>query len=395
MIKANPKISFFQGFFYEPFRPFFLFGSAYSVFAVTIWFFVYLGGLRFEHTNPILWHSYEMIFGYTFGVIAGFLLTAIENWTGIKPASTKSIFILFMLWAIARVLRMPFIMAPSIALIFDWGFQALLCVLASVPIIKAKARQHWAVVGKIFIIFLIFPGIAYAELFGLTALSSNLQKICLLSIVALILTMTRRLLPFFITKATKRAVKNSELIDRVSLFLFLAYIITFVASPKFSAFIAFALFGVHLTRAYYWYTNFVWTSSLLWSFYVGYIFIIFGFLLHGLTSVFSISPFLYLHAFAYGGLGLITQSVMLRAALGHSGQKVLAPPRIAQVIFILLSVGVLFRVLFPIVLPHKHLTWIGVSMSLWVISFGFLSFALFRIFTAPEQKKTSFKILHN
>lgn len=393
MINANGKVYFLSSFFSEPFKPFFFFASIYAVYSVTIWFLVYQFG--YNLSGSVSWHSHEMIFGYTFAVIAGFLLTAIENWTGIKPASTKSILILFMLWAIARVLRMPFIMVPSISFIFDWSFQGLLCVLASIPIIKAKARQHWAVLGKIYIIFLIYPGIAYAEISGLPELSSNLQKICLLSIVGLILTMIRRLLPFFISKAMKASVKNYDVVDRISLVLFLAYIIVFIASPKFSPFVAIGLFGVHLMRSFYWYTNFIWTSSLLWSFYLGYLFITFGFLLHGLTWVVPINPFLYLHAFAYGGLGLITQSVMLRAALGHSGQSVLAPPKMAQVVFILLSVGVLFRVIFPIILPESHITWIRVSMTLWITSFGILSFILLRIFTIPAQNKPSFRILHN
>ncbi len=395
MIKANPKVFFLQNFFSQPFKPFFFFGSLYAVFAVTIWLLVYQLGYSPDGLNPVSWHSYEMIFGYTFAVIAGFLLTAIENWTGVKPASTKSIFILFVLWAAARVLRMPFIMAPSFAFIFDWSFQGFLLVHASIPIMQTNARQHWAVLGKILIIFLIFPGIVYAEIFSLSELSSNLQKICLLSIIALILTMIRRLLPFFISKAMKGSVKNYDVIDRISLVLFLAYIIAFIVSPRFSALIAFALFGVHLTRVFYWYTNFIWTSSLLWSFYLGYLFITFGFLLHGLTSIIAINPFLYLHAFAYGGLGLITQSVMLRAALGHSGQSVLAPPRMAQIVFIFLSVGLIFRVIFPIIFPQSYLTWIGLSMTLWIVSFGILSFILIRIFTIPEQKKASFKILHN
>src|SRR5215475_6207251 len=68
------------------FRPFFLAGATWAALGVLLWLPQYFG----EATLPIAfapldWHIHEMLYGYVAAVIAGFLLTAIPNWTGRLP----------------------------------------------------------------------------------------------------------------------------------------------------------------------------------------------------------------------------------------------------------------------------------------------------------------------
>src|SRR5688572_29187060 len=68
------------------FRPFFLGGPAWAVLALTLWLLTLAGTVTLpSQFDPLAWHRHEMLFGFVGAVIAGFLLTAIPNWTGRLP----------------------------------------------------------------------------------------------------------------------------------------------------------------------------------------------------------------------------------------------------------------------------------------------------------------------
>jgi uncharacterized protein involved in response to NO len=47
---------------------------------------MFLGYLRLPtRFDPLTWHIHEMLFGFVMASVAGFLLTAIPNWTGRLP----------------------------------------------------------------------------------------------------------------------------------------------------------------------------------------------------------------------------------------------------------------------------------------------------------------------
>ena len=102
---------------------------------------------------------------------------------------------------------------------------------------------------------------------------------------------------------------------------------------------------------------------------MGYTWIVIGFALKFAAAFVSISPFLALHAFAYGGIGMITSGMMARVSLGHTGNNVFEPPKILNVIFALLFVGAIVRVILPLFLSQFYVHLIGLSQVLWIIAF--------------------------
>ena len=69
-------------------RPFFVLAAAWAVVAVGVWPAVFAGTLALPGAfAPVDWHAHELIFGYGGAVVAGFLLTAIANWTGRPPVA--------------------------------------------------------------------------------------------------------------------------------------------------------------------------------------------------------------------------------------------------------------------------------------------------------------------
>ena len=92
-----------------------------------------------------------------------------------------------------------------------------------------------------------------------------------------------------------------------------------------------------------------------------------------LASIFfDVSPFLALHAFAYGGVGMITAGMMARVSLGHTGNNVFEPPKVLHLIFGLIFAGAIARVILPLFLSQFYIHLIGLSQVLWIA--GFLLF---------------------
>ena len=82
------------------FRPFYLLAGLYAALGVPLWALQYASWL--PHANA-LWHAHEMLFGYAFAVIAGFLFTAVRNWTGRPTPSGWTLGGVAVLWIAARL----------------------------------------------------------------------------------------------------------------------------------------------------------------------------------------------------------------------------------------------------------------------------------------------------
>lgn len=85
------------------FRPFFLLACAWPTLIVPMWVLAYLGYPPFAGALTRDWHVHEMLFGYLAGVMAGFLLTAVPNWTGRRPILGVPLAVLVGLWVAGRV----------------------------------------------------------------------------------------------------------------------------------------------------------------------------------------------------------------------------------------------------------------------------------------------------
>lgn len=358
------------------FRPFFLLGSVFAVVAIALWLWIlsFGGWLASSELTIFQWHAHEMLYGYTLAVIAGFLLTAVGNWTGQKTISGLPLLLLALCWLLARV--MPLVDHPQAMFIMaslDIVFNVVLCIAILIPILKVQQWKHLSIWTKI--VFLLAGNILfYLGLFNL--LENGIQLgiyTALYIILSLIMLMGRRVIPFFIEKGVEPQVTliNYRWLDLSSLFLMLAFIIfeVFIAMPAWATISAALLAVLHGLRLYGWYARGIWQKPLLWSLYVGYGWIVAGFILRTLSGWFELNPMFAVHAFAYGGIGMITIGMMARVALGHTGRDVFNPPKVLNTIFILLFIGSVVRVILPIILPDYYSTLILISQIIWIIAF--------------------------
>lgn len=373
------------------FRPFFLAASAFGVIAMLVWLSVFgrYITLPLSGIPAIAWHGHEMIFGYSMAVIAGFLLTAVRNWTGIATVRGMPLLLLVLCWLLARLLLalgdaafIPY--AAAFDLLFNLGF----LVAIAIPVTRAR---NWSQVGILLKIALMAGSNLLFYLGAGGVLKSGIiigLYSGLYLVLALILMLSRRVLPFFIERGVGYAVQltNRKWLDISSVVLFLAFWLADIFRPNglLVSLLAVVLLVLHGMRIIGWYTPGIWKKPLLWSVYLGYASIIAGFALKAAVYLFNLSPYLALHAFAAGGVGLITAGMMARIALGHTGRDVGAPPSVLTPIFLLLIAAALVRVALPIVDVVHYRLWVTLSQGLWIVAFTWLTVRYLPILIRPR-----------
>lgn len=359
------------------FRPMFIAAGLFAVVAVGIWMLAYPLGLPVTPAGlaPMVWHAHEMVYGYAMAVIAGFLLTATRNWTGIQTLHGAPLAGLLALWLLGRVAMLLPGSGAAIASAADLAFQLVLLIAVASPIVRARQWRQMAILSKL---ALLLAADACFHAGALGHLAHGLQWGVfggLYLVIGLIIMMARRVVPFFIERGidVPFVPRNRRWVDVTSLVAVLLWAVWETFLPTQSAMIASLcalLLAVHAVRLRDWYTPAIWRRPLLWSLMLGYACIVAGFGLRLLSIVDGVSPFVALHAFAYGGIGMITLSMMSRVSLGHTGRSVAAPPPALRWLFALLAVGVVFRVLLPIAAPAHYPTWILISQLLWMTAFA-------------------------
>lgn len=378
MLNIEETSTYQTGLHHLGFRPFFLLGALFAVILVALWLWIY----RFQLVLPSAaqlpassWHAHEMVFGYTLAVATGFLLTAVRNWTGVQTLHGPPLMLLALLWLLARL--MPLVDHPQALMammVFDLGFNVLLCLAILIPIVKVRQWQHIGIWSKL--VFVLLGNVLFY--LGLFNLLDNGIRYGLYTglyiFLSLILVMGRRVIPFFIEKGVGYPVTltNRRWLDLTSLVLMLIFVIAevFIVSPMLAAITAAALFVLHTLRLAGWYTHGIWQKPLLWVLYLGYAWIVIGFAMKAVALVIDINPMLAVHAFTYGGIGLTTLGMMARITLGHTGRDVFTPPAILLPVFLLLLAGGVVRVFLPIIWPADYAMWVFASLVLWILAFG-------------------------
>ncbi len=375
---ALPKF----GLFNLGFRPLFFAAGLSGMVLMTLW----MGLYQYQWAPlpaailPVQWHAHEMIFGYAMAAIAGFLLTASKNWTGVQTLHGVPLAVLCTIWLAARILF--FLDLPVVTAIVNNLF--LLGVIAGVahPIIKVRQKEQIGLIAKL-VLILLANLIFHLGVAGLVESGYFIGLyLALYLILAIIFEMGRRVIGFFIERGINgtTTLKNWRWVDLSSLTLLLLFTLfdLFLGLPTITALLAVGLVVVHSVRLYGWYSAGIWHKPLLWSLYIAYIFIIIGFAMKAASIWFGISPFLAVHAFTVGGIGLITLGMMARVALGHTGRSVFNPPKSISLFLGLIVASATVRVILPLFTIKYYATLMLLSQGLWIAAFF-----LFTLIYAP------------
>ena len=359
------------------FRPFFLVAGIFAIISMVIWTASYSFSIEFNFSGvaPSLWHAHEMMFGYVMAVVAGFLLTAIKNWTGEEVLRGKPLALLLVLWIVARLLPLSGLMIPiEIIAVVDVAFLFFLSIACLLPVLKVKQYKQVGIISKL-LLLMICNVFYYLGVMGILAegIQWGLYS-AIYMIIALVLVMLRRVMPMFIKNGIDGEVEliNRAWVDNASLILLVCLWVVdvFTNFSQVTAMLAVALTVLHAIRLAGWYTNKVWSKPLVWILVIAYAFIIMGFALTAAKVYFSISPFLSIHAFTVGGIGLITIGMMSRVSLGHTARNVFEPPVAVFWSLLILTLAAVIRVIFPFFNMDLYVYWVGISQLMWIVAFA-------------------------
>jgi uncharacterized protein involved in response to NO len=361
------------------FRPFFLGAGIFAVLLIALWLALYRGSLPLALFIPMeQWHAHEMIFGFTSAVIAGFLLTAVQNWTGMKTPSGKPLAVLFFLWLAGRLLPfVPGLPSGLYALVDAALFPAVMVAIAR-PILRAKQLRNVAfpvMLGMLTLSNLL----VHAEWLGYAQSAHTGFLLAIYMIVLMMVVMGGRVIPSFTDNKLRTKAKRWKALEWLAPATTLATLSAVLVQPvsPITALIAAIAAAIHSARLAGWYTGKYWSVPLLWVLHLGYGWIVMGFVLTALSALEMVAPSLALHAFTAGAMGTLTLGMMARVALGHTG-RMLEPAKIINMAFGLITLAAAIRVCWPIVMPGTYATAILISGLFWI-----MAFAIFVLVYAP------------
>ncbi len=371
------------------FRPFFLLATLFSVISMSVWGAIYVYGWTSPQLmlSPLHWHAHEMIFGYGMAVAAGFLLTAVRNWTRFDTLHGYPLAGLAALWVAARMAGMSGWSMALPDLLFDmWLIGA---VFAS--ILRARQYQQIGIASKLVLLMLANLSFYFGESGVLKqGVDWGLQA-GLYVLLALIFSMARRVLPFFIEQGVGYPVKlkNSLWLDRFAIYVFVLFLIAdvFWRNAAASAILAGLLFALHAWRLAGWHTWGIWKKPLLWVLYLGYAGAVFGFFLKVIEAFIFLPPYLALHAFAVGGVGMIAMGMMARVSLAHTGRGIQRHSRLLFPMFVSMVATYATRVLLPLISPLHYLLWLAIAQTLWLFAFALFVLVYAPMLVKPDQSR--------
>ncbi len=379
-----------HAFFSGGFRPFFLFASLFAIVSIALWLADLLGYSTLNtELAPVDWHKHEMMFGYTSAVIAGFLFTAVPNWTGRFPVVGWPLIAIFTLWLAGRVAMLLGDGVPygAIAAV-DAAFLPVLGGVIAREIIAGKNWRNLKVMAPVMVlgaaniwfhIDMINGGLGDAPIrLGFTA------------ILVLLMLIGGRVIPSFTRNwlARREPGKMPKPFGRYDNIVVAGSAVglvlwTFVeSSPALG--VLFAALGVaHIIRLARWAGLRVLSNPLLLVLHIFYAFVPVGFFVLA-AGMWWDNPAVNtgaLHVFGIGATGGLTLSVMIRASLGHTG-RTLATDRLLNVVMIAVVVSVTLRVI-GAVWPQFDWAITGSALA-WIVAFGLFAFRVGPWLIAPR-----------
>jgi uncharacterized protein involved in response to NO len=361
------------------FRPFFLLGSLWASLLIVGWVPLFLGYLQLPiGLPPTLWHAHEMMFGFVGAIIAGFLLTAVPNWTGIATPRGVTLAALAALWVAGRMVStlggagMPL---PLIAL--DLAFlPAVGCALAG-PLLKARQPHN--------LVFLPLLGVltlANALMWSGTGHVRCGLYLGLYGILLMIVLIGGRVIPFFTDRALGTEAQKWPWVEKLAVATLVGCVLCEVLQlPSPPVFALGAM--VHLTRLRGWFQRGVCGVPLLWILHLSYACLPLGLALRAASILGIGTASLALHVLTVGCIGCMILGMMARVALGHTGRE-LKPARATVIAFGLALLATVVRALLPILAPEAYVASLWAAGLLWALSFGIFFHVYLPILTQPR-----------
>lgn len=374
------------------FRPFFLFGAAWAAVIVPVWAILFAAGHgEVGGLSALYWHTHEMLFGFLAAIVAGFMLTAIPNWTGRLPVLGVRLMLLCGLWAAGRAAMLVYGTMGIAAALVDAAF---LVALAAVAWREVLTGGNW----KNAPICLLASIFALANIgFHALLLSGGDPRVAQNAAIAVVTMMIAiiggRILPSF----TRNWMAQSGLsplpavstrLDRIAILALAAGLVAWLARSDdiFTAGLLTFAAILHFWRLAGWKGWRTFSEPLVAILHLGYVWlpIALALMAAAILAPTYVHPSAALHALTAGAMGTMTLAVMTRASLGHTGRARIADRWIVTIYGLVLA-GAAIRALGPLVAPEYYLQEVTFSAALWALAFAGFVVRFGHMLTAPRQ----------
>ncbi|MBD9371145.1 NnrS family protein [Rhizobium sp. ARZ01] len=374
------------------FRPFFLGGAVWAFTAMVLWLAALSGRLDIAGEYGVFsWHAHEMLFGYASAVLAGFLLTAVPNWTGRLPVSGWPLFGLFLLWLVGRL---AFLASDAIgvraAVALDMLFMPALLFICVREVVAGRKWNDLKVITGL--LALTLANAAYHYEVIASGQPDRAYRLAIAAYVGLIMVIGGRIIPSFTRNWINRLGRKDfpvpfNSFDTAAIVTGVVALGLWVALPESritaaGGVIAAAVHTVRLSRWRGWTT---FSEMLVAILHVAYLFVPLGFLAIALSAIDIIDAKSALHVVTIGTVALMMLAVTTRATRGHTGRDLTASP-MTTLSYGLMVLCALARPAAGFLPDHAPVLY-TLSGALWLAAF-----ALFIVEYGPMLVRTRRKI---
>lgn len=361
------------------FRPFFLAGAVWAVVAMVMWIAALSGQIDLAGDyGAHNWHAHEMLFGFASAVLAGFLLTAVPNWTGRLPVSGTPLILLFALWCAGRLaLLMPDITGVIVAAIIDSLFLPALLAICAREVIAGRKWKDLKVLAGLLALSLANIVFHIAAIDG--DHSHMATRMAVAAYTALVMVVGGRILPSFTRNWLNKFGRTDFPVpynnfDVGAILLGVAALAAWTLLPEGPLTVALALLAAaaHAIRLYRWRGWTTWPDPIVAVLHVAYLFVPLGFAAIAIGTAGWMDERAVLHVLTVGVIGCMMLAVMTRASLGHTGRKLHAS-RVTVAAYTALVLCALVRPaaeIFPDAMMHLY----ACAGLLWCLAFGLYCF---------------------
>ncbi|HUI22149.1 MAG TPA: NnrS family protein [Methylocella sp.] len=359
------------------FRPFFLAASLWSALALVLWIAMLMAGMTLpSRFDPLTWHIHEMLFGFVLAAIAGFMLTAIPNWTGRLPVRGAPLAWLAALWLLGRVACLVSALIPYwFAAVADLSFPVILAAAAGREIAAGRNWRNLPMILPVAVLS-IADLLMHLEAGGFGVPSGLGWRLGLAAIVVLISVVGGRIIPSFTSNwlakhGTARLPALPRWVDRCALGSLHAGLVGWAFFPGFRPLGMLLLLAaaLNLLRLARWRGGATLAEPLLAVLHLGYLWVIAGAALLGAAMLSEIVPGpAAIHALTAGAIGTMVLAVMTRVSLGHTG-RALEADRATMLIYLLVNAAAAARIGAAFVTGNPMIL-LAISGALWVAGFA-------------------------
>ncbi|MGL6314564.1 NnrS family protein [Vibrio sp. WXL103] len=368
------------------FRPFFLLGSVYAIVAIVLWVWMFRTGAPSQlSVPPLWWHVHEMMFGFGMAIVAGFVLTAVQNWTGIAGVKSYRLGWLVALWLVVRVLFWTPIPLWLVATI-EAVFLALTAFEVGSRVFQAKGWRNLFFV-PLFLLAIAANFASYATIKGVAPFSASAVWQAMLWWFALLLSvMGGRVIPFFTARRLEFSKPQPMIwlewlsnLPLIGLFILSFFPLSYIQLAP-TLMLSGGLF--QLARVLRWRPWLTFKEPLLWSLHLSYLCLPISLVLRGAWDN-PAAQHALIHLFAIGTFGGVILSMIARVTMGHTGRAIYQGPSMGLA-FAAIIAAALIRSLGTALYPELMLRWIEISAGLWVLAFGLFVVKFARMLCIPR-----------